>query len=106
MFKFTTLDPWYVNLNPNAYVPTMLVNPNNTPVVESKVIINYMEEKFEGTKSIGPGADPVILERFEQFINWHDNWDVEIFSLGWVHLNHFVADKLMRTVQANSFFKA
>ena len=44
--EFVTLEPWYVKLNPKAYVPTMLVHPNNTPVCESKVIIQYIEDNF------------------------------------------------------------
>ena len=43
---WTNLDPWYVNLNPKAYVPTMLVGVENTPVCESANIINYIDREF------------------------------------------------------------
>jgi glutathione S-transferase len=33
--KCNNMDPWYLDLNPHGYVPTMLVNPNNTPIIES-----------------------------------------------------------------------
>ena len=96
-----TLEPWYVKLNPKAYVPTMLVHPNNTPVCESKVIIEYIENNFEGTKSLSPGADATILERYNKFISWHDNWDVEIFSIGFMAQNHFLMNKMFRVGQGH-----
>ena len=44
----TQFEPWYVNVNPKAYVPTMLVGEANTPVCESADIIKYIDEHFEG----------------------------------------------------------
>ena len=52
IFKFINLEPWYVNLNPGAYVPTILVNPNNTPVCESASICKYLDTNFEGITSL------------------------------------------------------
>ena len=46
------LEPWYVQLNPGAYVPTLLVHPNNTPVCESAKICKYIENNFNGTCSL------------------------------------------------------
>ena len=43
--------PWYVKLNPKAYVPTMLVE-NNTPVCESIDIIKYMDENLNKGRSL------------------------------------------------------
>ena len=48
--KFENMEPWYVKLNPNAYVPTMLVE-NNTPVCESIDIIKYMDDNLSNEKS-------------------------------------------------------
>jgi len=45
----TNLEPWYVKLNPKAYVPTMLVGVENTPICESANIMNYIDREFEGT---------------------------------------------------------
>ena len=50
----TQFEPWYINLNPKAYVPTMLVHPNNTPVCESAEIVTRIENDFEGTTSLSP----------------------------------------------------
>ena len=61
--KCTNYEPWYIKLNPGAYVPTMLVHPNNTPVCESAEIIKYMEKNFEGKVSLMPN-DPEIKKRF------------------------------------------
>jgi len=45
----TNFSPWYIKLNPKAYVPTMLVG-NNTPICESADIITYMEKNFIGNR--------------------------------------------------------
>ena len=50
----TQLEPWYISINPGAYVPTMLVNPNNTPVCESQVIMMHIENNFEGKVKLLP----------------------------------------------------
>lgn len=52
--KLEHMKPWYFKLNPNGYVPTMLVHPNNTPVCESAHIVKYMEEHFEGNVKLLP----------------------------------------------------
>ena len=46
--KNDQLEPWYVKLNPHAYVPTMLVGVENKPVCESADIITYIEKNFQG----------------------------------------------------------
>ena len=50
--KMDNLQLWYVKLNPGAYVPTLLVHPNNTPVCESIEICKYIENNFNGTCSL------------------------------------------------------
>ena len=49
--KFDNMEPWYVKLNPKAYVPTMLVE-NNTPVCESIDIIKYMDDNLNKGRSL------------------------------------------------------
>lgn len=48
MGKMTQLEPWYIGLNPGAYVPTMVTHPNNTGIGESAQIVTHMEENFNG----------------------------------------------------------
>ena len=50
--RMDNLQPWYVKLNPGAYVPTLLVHPNDTPVCESIEICKYIENNFNGTCSL------------------------------------------------------
>ena len=44
----TNLEPWYVKCNPKAYVPTMFVGVDNTPICESAQIMTYIDENFQG----------------------------------------------------------
>ena len=74
----TNLKPWYININPGAYVPTFLVK-DNVPVCESAVIIKYIEEKFEGTACLLPD-DKIVQERFKQIYDLHEDWDVESYT--------------------------
>ena len=53
----TQLEPWYIKLNPGAYVPTMVTHPNNTGVGESAIIVTYMEENFNFIQLIVKGFD-------------------------------------------------
>ena len=46
--KMTNLEPWYVKLNPNAYVPTLIYGTENTPICESAVIMKAIDEKWQG----------------------------------------------------------
>ena len=85
------LDPWYVNLNPNAYVPTMLVD-GNKPVCESLDIMNYIDDKFEGNGKLNQACldDPEIMERYKIFYDLHDIWDVEGLSMCTIVSENFV----------------
>ena len=73
--EWTHLEPWYVKLNPNAYVPTMIVkgtegpnteegNPPQVGITESSVILNYIDDNFEGTKDLMKNKDPEVKERY------------------------------------------
>ena len=75
------LEPWYLDLNPNGYVPTMLVGPNNKPIIESKDIIKYMEDNFKGTTNLLPN-DQKKIERYKLFDEMHENWKTEAFTFG------------------------
>lgn len=45
----TNLKPWYVKLNPKAYVPTLIYSQENIPICESAEIMKAIDEKWEGT---------------------------------------------------------
>ena len=82
------LEHWYVQLNPGAYVPTLLVHPNNTPVCESAKICKYIENNFNGTCSLlSPiGCDEergnAVKARFEQLYEVLKIWELEAFTAG------------------------
>ena len=82
--EMTNLEPWYVKLNPKAYVPTMLVGVENKPICESANIITYIDKEFEGTCKLQAcvEADPTLLERYNTFYKLHEEWDVEPYSFG------------------------
>ena len=44
----TNLEPWHVQLNPKAYVPTLIYGPDNTPICESAVIMKAIDENWDG----------------------------------------------------------
>ena len=64
--KMTQLEPWFIKLNPGAYVPTMVTHPNNTGVGESAVIMTHMEENFRGehVKQLMP-TDKLLVEKYK-----------------------------------------
>ena len=62
--------PWYMKLNPNAYVPTMLVQ-GNVPVCESIDIIEYMDEHLNGKNKLMEGQPDLIKERYAKFRALH-----------------------------------
>ena len=105
--KLDNLEPWYVNLNPGAYVPTMLVGVENKPICESAAIINYIDREFKGKTKLQScvEADPKLKERYETFEKLHEDWDVEPISFGGVMENNFMVAQLMPVFRNNFFDK-
>ena len=40
------ITPWYLKINPNGYVPSMLVGEQNEVVIESMVILECINSRF------------------------------------------------------------
>ena len=70
-----------MKLNPNAYVPTMLVK-GNVPICESIDIIEYMDQNLNGKFKLNKGQPEFILERYKEFKALHLAYDIESFTLG------------------------
>ena len=79
----TNLEPWYVNLNPKAYVPTLIYGQENTPICESAVIMKAIDEKWDGTVRLQQACidNQDIMDRFEEFYTDHEDWDVETYTI-------------------------
>ena len=68
--KLENAKPWYVKLNPGAYVPTMLVK-GNKPVCESMDIVKYIDSKFKGKRQLDKEikANSSVKERYDIFMD-------------------------------------
>ena len=69
LMKFENLTEDYKKLNPNAVVPTIV--HNGTPIIESTVINQYLDEVFEGP-SLTP-EDPVSRARMRVWTKLQDD---------------------------------
>ena len=101
--KLTQFEPWYIQLNESAYVPTMLVGPECQPVCESIDIIKYIEANFEGKEGrklqAAVEANPMYQERFDQLIALHEGWDVDAFTYGTFNENYFLRFSICATTK-------
>jgi hypothetical protein len=79
----TNLEPWYVKLNPKAYVPTLLYGNLNTPICESAEIIKAIDEKWDGAVRLQQACidNQDIMNRFEELFKLHEDWDVETYTM-------------------------
>ena len=82
---FEHMVPWYVNLNPKACVPTLLV-AGNKPVCESMDIVLYVDKEFKGERQLDKEimASPEIQRRYDEFMKMYDGLMVEEFTFGTV----------------------
>ena len=51
-------------------------------------------------------ADDESKQRLEKFIEWHDNYDIEVFSIGFAYLNHLILGTMFKLTQSNCLFTA
>ena len=81
-----------MKINPKGYVPTALMGVENLPVCESKDIIALIDEKYEGIRKLQNACeqDPEIMERYKEFLDLHQQFDVENFSLGSIQDNYLI----------------
>ena len=76
------LDAWYLKLNPMGALPTIVVD--GTPISESSIICEYLEERF-GDRSLAP-SDPLARA---QMRNWMKHVDDQL---------HYAAGALVWTL--------
>ena len=87
--KMVNLENWYVFLNQSTQVPTMLVGENNDSFCNTIEILKTIDQDFNGKTTLMPSYDmeDEIYQRFKKFIEIHEQWDVETFTLGTINNN-------------------
>jgi len=89
LFTGDQLKPDYLRLNPNGLVPTLV--HDGTPVIESSVIMEYLEEVFSDGRSFVPAA-PVERARMRALMRFIDEVPtpaVRVPSYNLAFLPHF-----------------
>jgi glutathione S-transferase len=89
LFAGDQLQPEYLKLNPNGLVPTLV--HDGVPVIESSVIMEYLEEVFPDGRTFVPG-DPVERARMRALIRFIDEMPtpaVRVPSYNLAFLPHF-----------------
>jgi glutathione S-transferase len=89
LFAGDQLQPDYLKLNPNGLVPTLV--HDGVPVIESSVIMEYLEEVFPGGRTFVPG-DPLERARVRALIRFIDEMPtpaVRVPSYNLAFLPHF-----------------
>jgi glutathione S-transferase len=66
---FEHLQPGYLNLNPNGYVPTLV--HDGRPIVESSMINEYLDEVFPD-RPLKP-SDPFLRARMRVWVKYEDD---------------------------------
>lgn len=66
---FEHIQPGYLNLNPNGYVPTLV--HDGRPIIESTMINEYLDEVFP-EKTLKP-ADPFLRARMRVWVKYEDD---------------------------------
>lgn len=69
LFAGDQLQPTYLKLNPNGVVPTLV--HDGAPVIDSAVIMEYLEEVFPDRRTLVP-ADPLSRARMRALIRFMD----------------------------------
>ncbi|MCZ6624729.1 MAG: glutathione S-transferase family protein [Deltaproteobacteria bacterium] len=89
--KFEQHDPAYLKLNPNGVVPTLV--HDGRPIVESTVIIEYLEDAFP-EPPLRP-KDPYERAQMRLWTNWSDHAAyAAVYIPTWNKLSRPVASKL------------
>jgi glutathione S-transferase len=89
LFSGDQLQPAYLKLNPNGLVPTLV--HDGAPVIDSSVIMEYLEEVFADGRTLVP-ADPVERARMRALIRFIDEVPtpaVRVPSYNLAFLPHF-----------------
>jgi glutathione S-transferase len=66
--RFEHLEPWYLRINPNGLVPALV--HDGEPVVESRVIAEYLDEVFPDPPLAPPG--PLGRARMRAWLHYID----------------------------------
>jgi glutathione S-transferase len=74
IFSGQSLEPWYLKINPNASVPSLV--SGETTITESAGIVRWTDEQENGPL----GGDKVDKEFIEEWISKVDTWDGNLFA--------------------------
>jgi len=91
LFSGDQLKPDYLAINPNGVVPTLV--DGATPIIDSSVIMEYLDEVFPAPVRLAP-ADPVgraAMRAMIQFINEVPTPAIRVPSYNLAFLPHFQA---------------
>ena len=64
------MEPWYVALNPKAYVPTLIYGKDHTPICESTVIMQQIDDLWEGKVKLQKECieNQEIMDRYKELL--------------------------------------
>jgi glutathione S-transferase len=72
-------EPWYLELNPNGVVPTLV--HDGTPVIESSVILYYLEDAFPDTPMMPTAPlDRARVRMFNKLVDEYVHYGCAILS--------------------------
>ena len=78
LLTFENLQPSYIQLNPQAVVPTLI--HNNTVITDSAVIIRYLDEQFQD-RILTP-VDPKLQEKMNSWIELQNQFPMRELMYG------------------------
>ena len=78
LLTFKNLQPSYIQLNPQAVVPTLI--HNNTVITDSAVIIRYLDEQFQD-RILTP-VDPKLQEKMNSWIELQNQFPMRELMYG------------------------
>lgn len=59
-----------------------MIIEGNKPITESANIIRYMDDNFEGTKKLLPRDDSKLMDKYNEFHDCHEEWNVGAYTFG------------------------
>ena len=89
--KFEQHDPAYLELNPAGVVPTLV--DAGTPITESSIIIEYIDDRFTDTP-LSP-SDPVLRAKMRHWLRFSDNVAYDaVYLVTWAQMSAKAAKAL------------
>ena len=90
--KFEQVDPRYLAIHPGGVVPALVLN--GTPVIESSVIIEFIEDQFPDGVALTPHG-PLAKARMRVMTHYADTFAYKaVYILTWMRLSAPAAQRL------------